>query len=482
MKPIDSTIANTRTLRIPPRALAVALSSGLFVACDGDELEEGSVRFHPEPVSTILAAPASEPTSQPEPAPVMGDHMDVGPNVFAGSWSPGSAVRLPRPRDNELALVAPDLDPQVLRAHGAEPMKDLKIATTPAAGTITSPTGYGHYCSMTWPTGGWAFAWDTNGNDPCAYLIANSDPGGTIQRAGMFSASGTNQVVTRCTDGAVYIYRGAGGGPLSAAYGAANLHPGCIHTVAPQALPIFERSPFPSGTSIAPGTGVDFARGPAFNSVLDTTAFGHPSLPHGDVDATIVDFKGRARTGGWIDGHDAYDYGVVRGTDLYALANGNVIASRWLNTGCTGSDDPTQGEVYIRHTVARNPSTYNETFVAAYFHLQSLAALSPGTSVTSTTYLGDSGNTGCSSGPHLHFAVVRETNVADSRFFNLQVPTGVGNNGWGRTIDPYGWYAPINIDPWAWRAYPNGALSINLWKSGIVPIAPSQGNWGTGVD
>lgn len=53
----------------------------------------------------------------------------------------------------------------------------------------------------------------------------------------------------------------------------------------------------------------------------------------------------------------------------------------------------------------------------------------------------------------------------------------MGNNGGGRTIDPFGWTAPSNIDPWAWRAFPDGALSVHLWQPGA---APSRGNWALG--
>lgn len=203
-------------------------------------------------------------------------------------------------------------------------------------------TGYGHYCSMTWPGGGWAFTSDTNGNDPCGYIKSHSDPGGTIQRAGIYHATGMNIVVARCTDNSVWLFGGVGNGPLTAAYDKAKGRPGCI---------------------------------------------------------------------------------------------------------------------------------------AGYFHLKKRANLAVGQTVTAGTYLGDIGWVGCSSQAHLHFAVIRTTNVAQYKVAPFHVPQNNTdpNNGWHWAIDPYGFLPPKNIDPWGWRGYPDGALSINLWKSGE---APPLGTWG----
>ncbi|WAS97799.1 M23 family metallopeptidase [Nannocystis punicea] len=448
----------------------MALSSGLFVACDEDEAV-----LTEDAVPVLAGAPLEDDADDHDGPPI--DTQDIvhvegaddGPEVFVGVSGLGQAEVLVEGRSGEVALVASELDPEVLRAHGAEPMLDFKIADKPVAGTISSPSGYGHYCSMLYPSGVSVLGWDAAGNDPCAVIIANNGAGGTIQRAGMMSAAGANQVVTRCDGNVAFAARGLGTGPLSTNWNNSTGLNGCIHTVSPLALPIFEIGPLPTTATVDPGTGVDFARPPI--TTLDTSMFGWGgSLTYGSSSAQLVDFKGRRRqTLTWIDDHSAYDLGVARGTETYALANGNVIASRWLDTKCTGSDGPVQGEVYIRHTVARNPSTYNETFVAAYFHLEYLFPRAPGADVFAGDILGHTGNMGCSTGPHLHFAVIRETNVADARSFTLQVPFGVGNNGYPYTIDPWGWQAPTGVDPWGSRASSGGAFSVNLWKPGAAP-------------
>jgi murein DD-endopeptidase MepM/ murein hydrolase activator NlpD len=101
--------------------------------------------------------------------------------------------------------------------------------------------------------------------------------------------------------------------------------------------------------------------------------------------------------------------------------------------------------------------------------------VSDGETVTAGQVIGLSGNTGCSSTPHLHFGVVRLSNTADALLETLNFfdPPDHSNRA-ERAIDPYGFTPPKGFDPWAWRAYPSGALSVNLWKPGH---APSLGNW-----
>jgi murein DD-endopeptidase MepM/ murein hydrolase activator NlpD len=331
----------------------------------------------------------------------------------------------------------------------------------------TTITGYGHYCSMTWPSGGWAFTSDTNGNDPCKFIAARSDPGGTIQRAGIYNATGMNTAIARCADNAVWLYRGNGNGPLTAAFNSAKGRRGCIFTVAPQDLPIFN-NPFDRNAKPSTAAGFDFAK-PPYNT-LNVADFGQS----GSANEPVVNLRGAPRPG-WLDNHDAYDWAVPEGTRVYTLAAGVVEASRDFDTKCTNSKSPIQGEVYIRHTVVRAPSTYNEVFVAGYFHLGKRAKLAAGQWVPVGTYLGDVSWVGCSSGPHLHFAVIRITNVAGYRFAPFSIPNNGANNGGRWVIDPYGFIPPKNIDPWGWRGFPDGALSINLWKSGQ---APPLGGWG----
>ena len=88
----------------------------------------------------------------------------------------------------------------------------------------------------------------------------------------------------------------------------------------------------------------------------------------------------------------------------------------------------------------------NDTLTSVYVHLDT-AYVDRGDVVTQGQVIGLSGNSGCSTEPHLHFHVWRITET---------------NDGTPTRIDPYGWYALGTRDPWA--RHPEGAASINLWS------------------
>ena len=155
---------------------------------------------------------------------------------------------------------------------------------------------------------------------------------------------------------------------------------------------------------------------------------------------------------GRIDGHSGYDWVMPTGTPLLAVADGEVIAA--------GTDPPfycplldrtvtdTQF-VEILHTAPGS-----ERFSSVYVHV-SRFDVQVGERVTTGQQIALSGNTGCSTEPHLHFHVWRLTNT---------------NNGRSVRIDPYGWSGD-GPDPWA--RHPDGAESVWLWREGEAPaLAP----------
>ncbi|WP_437932511.1 M23 family metallopeptidase [Sorangium sp. So ce291] len=354
--------------------------------------------------------------------------------------------------------------PAVLDEVGASTALDDEELVSEAAQPITV-SGMGHYCSMTWPGGGWAFQW--NLNDPCSDLIAQFGTGGTIRRAGVYSVSGVNNVIARC-NGGMSIWTSVGDAPISLAFNASFGDSGCVFTVAPKVMPIFDR-PFSSTVSVTTANGFDFAQ--SLYADLDVSQFGQS----GSATADVVDWKGRDKsTAGFVDDHNGYDWNMPEGTVIRAVADGVVRKSRWFTTSCTNSNSPTQGEIYIDHTVTRSPTTYNEKFTSGYFHLKELS-VADGDSVTKGQQIGKIGWVGCSSQSHLHFAVIRMNNTSTDRSETLTIDSG-GNNGWRNVIDPYGFDPPSGFDPWAWRAIGSdaGALSITLWNSGQ---APPTGTW-----
>ena len=147
-----------------------------------------------------------------------------------------------------------------------------------------------------------------------------------------------------------------------------------------------------------------------------------------------------------IDGHDGHDFTMPEGTPLYAMADGVVLKAGDLGSiRCpNGTRAPHNVVVRILHRDAPDGNDY----VTVLLHL-SRVAVEPGDLVTAGQLVGWSGNTGCSTGPHLHLGVVRVTNTAKSD---------------GYTIDPYGWQGEGD-DPRA----ANGRVSTWMWKEGEAP-------------
>lgn len=146
------------------------------------------------------------------------------------------------------------------------------------------------------------------------------------------------------------------------------------------------------------------------------------------------------------NGHDGIDYFIGNGTPVLAAASGNVIFASQISGYCwlTGRVE-TANVIKVQH---------DNGYVTEYWHLSSFApGLSPGVAVSRDPShpIGYSGNTGCSSGPHLHFLV---------------------RNSSGIVVDPYDWM-PLpdaawygQTDPWQQYNADNGgadATSHYLW-------------------
>ncbi|MEW6086203.1 MAG: peptidoglycan DD-metalloendopeptidase family protein [Chloroflexota bacterium] len=161
----------------------------------------------------------------------------------------------------------------------------------------------------------------------------------------------------------------------------------------------------------------------------------------------------------WVayDGHDGVDYGISY-RPIYAAADADqVVYAGWW--------DPQNHKINLGMYVRLHHSNGYNTY---YGHMSSVAVQAcsnPGcTFIPHGTMLGISGNTGLSTGPHLHFLV---------------------RNPSGRSVDPYGWTG-TGADPLIhnqkeslWIAYP--ALTFygaQVYPSGeqlAYPAAPATG-------
>jgi murein DD-endopeptidase MepM/ murein hydrolase activator NlpD len=146
------------------------------------------------------------------------------------------------------------------------------------------------------------------------------------------------------------------------------------------------------------------------------------------------------------DGHSGYDFLMPVGTPIKAVAAGTVTRVDTSNAPffCPplNRNVTDQMSVYVNHTLAGGVKVQSW-----YVHI-SQAQVAVGDVVTAGQQIALSGNTGCTTAPHLHFEV-----------FKL-------NGSTATTIDPYGWTG-TQPDPWAARS--DGAVSIQLWKAGKAP-------------
>ncbi len=146
------------------------------------------------------------------------------------------------------------------------------------------------------------------------------------------------------------------------------------------------------------------------------------------------------------DGHAGYDWAMPIGTPILAAASGRVTVARLEpEVYCPLLDRPTQGlRIRIRHEWG------SQQLETIYTHLSQIL-VQEGMEVDAGVVIGRSGNSGCSTGSHLHFEVRRLHHT---------------NGGDPAPVDPYGWlgYGP---DPWA--LHPRGAESIPLWQPGQAP-------------
>jgi hypothetical protein len=381
-------------------------------------------------------------------------------------------------------------------------------ATASAACLSSSaPAGYGRYCSLLYPGGGWAFSAVADGNaDPCGDMLKSS-PGGTIARAGLWSISEENNVMVRC-DGDLGLLRDVGSKATGTAFNNSKGKKNCVFTVSPVNLPVFG---FPYGRTTAvqlhPSEDVDVTNVHNYNVIgagMSVADFGQTPVAN-HPQAHTVDRLGRqlCRLGTRQEccpdpkdkdnckpagchinpSHGGYDWVMPLGKPMLAVADGVVKMARSRDVSefkCGDTDNEKfQNEIFIEHAVGSG--RYAERFITYYAHMSRLNVRT-GDQVKRGQKIGEAGDTGCSSASHLHFGVVRLTNTSGFRTYPYQVtPSGCGDNGAPVVIDPFGWAAPKNIDPWASRylgrqnmgcvgdVIDPGAFSIDLWCEGQSP-------------
>ncbi len=355
--------------------------------------------------------------------------------------------------------------------------------TAQSVPVTATPAGFGRYCSVTYPGGGWALLnYSDKNSDPCKEL---TKPGsnGKIERAGLWSVGKENNVLRIC-DGDLGVYRQVGNSVIKMAFDDAKNKKNCVFTISPAALRVFSKP---------------YKVVPPFNAAQvklvnphNFNRYGKPLKPADFGQAvnsncpTTTQFNQLGKQ--FCNNHHGYDWLMPPGTEMKSLADGIVREARWRDTKVFAGGDKNkdcykkspQGEFYVEHQIGTGE--YAERFVAYYAHVSKIN-VKTGDRVTRGQVIGKSGDSGCSSDPHLHFGMMRTTNLSGYRTLNLSYPdTGYGVSALQGEIDPFGWNAPQGIDPWAYQNFGSysdqylgtfkdpGAFSINLWREGEAPL------------
>lgn len=211
----------------------------------------------------------------------------------------------------------------------------------------------------------------------------------------------------------------------------------------------------PAGNPLEIGPGGSFLTRPYWGSHTVTSIFDHCN-PDYSVDNKICEYDGINAYGSYghdpsfnlgyatspgggnylyYDGHNGWDIAKYY-ENILAAADGTVrLAGNDVNNPCFGTT------IIIDHP---------NGFSTRYAHLNAVY-VSAGQDVLRGQIIAQSGNTGCSSGPHLHFGLYI-------------------TNTW-TAIDPYGWSGAAGADPWP-------SDQGNLWLTGSpqypIPWAPSN--------
>ncbi len=128
----------------------------------------------------------------------------------------------------------------------------------------------------------------------------------------------------------------------------------------------------------------------------ETPAVTDTSLTSENSAAAVSSPKGRPVSGvitqEFHPGHNGLDFGIVVGTPIKSTMDGKVISAGWNDQG--------YGNLVI---------VENGAYRTYYAHLSSIP-VAVGDSVKAGSTIGLSGNTGNSTGPHLHYEI-RKNNV-----------------------------------------------------------------------
>src|SRR3989338_7586157 len=104
---------------------------------------------------------------------------------------------------------------------------------------------------------------------------------------------------------------------------------------------------------------------------------------------------------GLVEGHKGLDLPAATGTDVPAAADGVVFQTGFQY-------DATTGTGWGNYVVLKHTRDDGSNFYSLYAHLDQPSALTTGSSVSAGSTVGEVGQTGGATGPHLHVEIIQQ--------------------------------------------------------------------------
>ncbi|MHB0865752.1 MAG: M23 family metallopeptidase [Minisyncoccota bacterium] len=124
-----------------------------------------------------------------------------------------------------------------------------------------------------------------------------------------------------------------------------------------------------------------------------------------DHNATIgAELRYECSTSFPYDEHHGTDFAASMGTPIYAAATGSLY---YRVDGCPDGSSPSCGGSYGNHVRIQHPS---DSRVSIYAHMKNGTPIGLASVLCSAT-IGQTGNSGTSSGPHLHFELWQNSSI-----------------------------------------------------------------------